>query len=206
MSNKFIPQYNDFKTDTIDKIDQIINELKTTNKEIVDENKFLSVESYDCKLNNGKIIRREKILKGCGDGSAAIILPITKDNNVILAVEPRVFTRKTVDIGLPAGYIEEGERPSDAALRELKEETGYVSDYLLYLGEFYQDQGCSAALNHYYVAFNCEKKYDQQLDQGEFVKYVEVSFRELDYLIEHGYIKGLNSAYTLEKAKQFIRE
>lgn len=190
----------------LEQINNIYNEFKTIDKIKQDENKFLSVESYLCKLNNGKTITREKLLKGGKDGSAAIILPITKDNKVVLAIEPRVFTEKTVDIGLPAGYIEDGEDAMVAALRELKEETGYVSDDVKYLGKFYQDQGCMGALNYYFVAFNCEKKYQQDLDEGEYIKYIEVSYDELDYLIQNGYICGLNSAYTIEKAKQYVKE
>ena len=190
----------------MDEINKIIDEFKTIKKEKKEGNKFLSIESYICELNNGKVITREKILKGGNDGSAVIVLPITKNEKVILAIEPRVFTEKTVDMGLPSGYIENGEEPKDAALRELKEETGYVPNRLQYLGSFYQDQGCSSALNHYFIAFDCEKKYDQNLDESEFIKYVEVDFKELEYLQDNGYIKGLNSAYTIEKAKQYIKE
>ncbi len=190
----------------MDEINKIIDEFKTIKKEKKEGNKFLSIESYICELNNGKVITREKVLKGGNDGSAVIVLPITQNEKVILAIEPRVFTEKTVDIGLPSGYIENGEEPKDAALRELKEETGYVPNRLQYLGSFYQDQGCSSALNHYFIAFDCEKKYDQNLDESEFIKYVEVDFKELEYLQDNGYIKGLNSAYTIEKAKQYIKE
>lgn len=189
-----------------EEIKNVFDEFKTIKKEKKEGNKFLSIESYICELNNGKVITREKILKGGNDGSAVIVLPITKNEKVILAIEPRVFTEKTVDMGLPSGYIENGEEPKDAALRELKEETGYVPNRLEYLGSFYQDQGCSSALNHYFIAFDCEKKYDQNLDESEFIKYVEVDFKELDYLQDNGYIKGLNSAYTIEKAKQYIKE
>lgn len=35
------------------------------------------------------------------------------------------FSYEEVGLQVPAGSIEEGERPEDAALRELKEETGY---------------------------------------------------------------------------------
>lgn len=187
-------------------IEKIFNEYKTINKIKKEGNKFLSIESYICELNNGKKITREKILKGGIDGSAVIVLPITKDNKVLLAIEPRVFTERTVDIGLPAGYIDNNEEPIEAALRELKEETGYVSDNIKYLGKFYQDQGCSSALNHYFIAFNCEKKYNQNLDESEFIKYIKVDFNELNTLINEGYITSLNSAFTIEKAKQYIKE
>lgn len=187
-------------------IEKYFQELKTLQMVEGSEGKFLTTKSYKCKLNNGQTITREKLLKNGSDGSASIILPITEDNKVILAVEPRVFTKKTVDVGLPAGYIEPGEDAVVAAKRELLEETGYTSDEFISLGSFYQDQGCSEAYNHYYVALNCRKVKEQNLDDGEFIKYILVDFNEVNELIEEGYIGGLNSIYAIEKGKNYLKE
>lgn len=187
-------------------IEKYFQELKTLQMIEGSEGKFLTTKSYKCKLNNGQTITREKLLKNGSDGSASIILPITEDNKVILAVEPRVFTKRTVDVGLPAGYIEQGEDAIDAAKRELLEETGYTSDEFISLGSFYQDQGCSEAYNHYYVALNCRKVKEQNLDDGEFIKYILVDFNEVNELIEEGYIGGLNSIYAIEKGKNYLKE
>ena len=46
-----------------------IEELKTVRKELIERKpKFLSIESYNCLLNNGIIIPREKILKNKSNG------------------------------------------------------------------------------------------------------------------------------------------
>lgn len=180
-----------------------LKELRTIymNKKI--GNRFLSIESYICELSNGKTITREKILKNGKDGSAVVIYPITTDGKTIIAVEPRVFTKNTVGIGFPAGYIEEGEKPIEAAKRELLEETGYTTDDLVEVGTFYQDQGCSAAFNHYFIASNCKKVSEQKLDSSEIIKYFLVNGDELNELLEKGYITGLNSAYLIEKVKSY---
>lgn len=184
---------------------EALKELKIVAKKESNPINFLKIKSFICRLNNGKEIKREKIIKGNTDGSAVIIFPITTDSQIIIAIEPRVFTKKTVDVGFPAGYINEDEKPCDAALRELMEETGYTSDNLISLGSFYQDQGCSSAVNHYFLALNCVKVGEQKLDDGEFIKYILVDEDELDELMNEGYIAGLNTAYALEKGKIYLK-
>jgi len=169
------------------------------------ESKFIKSQVFDCTLNNGKVIRREKLIKGNTDGSAAIVLPVTKENNVILTVEPRVFTKRTVGVGVPAGYIEHGEKGEIAAIRELSEETGYIPEQIIALGGFYQDMGVSGAYNQLYLAKGCQKKTLQHLDNDEYIKYFECTYDEAMELVDMGYIEGCNAIITLTKAKKYIR-
>lgn len=195
------------KSQTLKVIKKYFKDFKTIKLEKKDNEKdFLSIEKYECTLSNGNIIRREKLLKNGNDGSASIIFPITDDVEIILAIEPRVFTKDTVDIGLPAGYVENNEKPIESAKRELLEETGYISEEFIYIGSFYQDQGCSEALNHYYIAKNCKKVRNQSLDEGEFIKYILVSMEELEDLLINGYIKGLNSAYLINASLNILNK
>ena len=187
-----------------EKIDKIIEEYKTIKLEKVTGTGFLNIEKYKCYLNNNRIITREKITKNNRDGSAAMVLPLTTDNKVIVVVEPRVFTDTTVSVDVPAGYIEEDETGEEAAKRELQEETGYTTNDIKFLGKFYQDHGISAACNHYYLALNCKKKSKQKLDEEECVKQLEITIEELFYLLDNGYIKSLNTAYLIEKCRPYL--
>ena len=147
------------RKEKLEEIKQIIEEFKTIKKERInkeDKDKFIKSEAYRYYLNDGSNIVREKLIKGKNNGSAAIIIPKLENGEFLTIIEPRVFTDLTVGVGFPAGYIEEGENSREGALRELKEEVGYSSDYLIELDSFYQDEGCSEALNRIYLALDCK--------------------------------------------------
>lgn len=197
------------RKEKLEKLKQIIDELKVVEiieKNIKEKENFLKSKAFDFKLNNGIVIPREQLIKGKNDGSAVIIMPILDNNEVITVIEPRVFTDLTVGIGFPAGYIEENEEPNVAALRELREETGYVpTKPLYYIDSFYQDEGCSKALNHLFIADGCLKKFDQKLDKDEVVRYMTFTYDELFELEKLGYTKGCNSKLLLEKSKTYMK-
>ena len=194
------------RKEKLEELNEYVELLKTKKKELIEKTgDFIKVHKYLIELNNGEVITREKILKGNNAGNASIVLPVTVDGNVILVVQPRVFTRSGVGIELPAGYVDVGEEYEDAARRELFEETGYAPESIRLLGEFYQDQGCSAAYNKSFLADGCRKIGPQSLDNSEFIKYFECSVDELYELVELGLINDLQSQYTIEKAKQYIR-
>lgn len=194
------------RKEKLEELNEYVELLMTKRKKLMEmTGDFIKVNKYLVELNNGEVITREKILKGNNDGNASIVLPVTVDGTVILVVQPRVFTRSGVGIELPAGYVDVGEEYEDAAKRELFEETGYVPENIRLLGQFYQDQGCSSAYNKSFLAEGCRKIGSQSLDSSEFIKYFECSVDELYELVELGMINDLQSQYTIEKAKQYIR-
>jgi len=196
------------RKEKLEELKSIVEELKTIKvieRQIEQENKFLQSEAYLYTLNNGRTIPRERLVKGKKDGSAAIIMPVVDSDEILTVIEPRVFTELTVGVGFPAGYIENGEDVSVGALRELIEETGYTTNNLIEMDSFYQDEGCSSALNHIFLALNCKKTCEQSLDQDEIVKYMLFSYEELFELERLGYIKGSNSKLALEKSKVYMK-
>lgn len=103
----------------------------------------MKVQKLTCLLGNGQVIEREQI---------------TKDNNTLLVVQPRVLTKGTVGIKFLAWYVENGEELVVVVKRELVEEIGYIPDERFTLGSYYQNQRCSRFFNHSYLTTGCEKK------------------------------------------------
>lgn len=193
---------------------KIINELEKLKEELSvvsirelpkTEKPFLKSVPYQVILKSGDIFTREKLVKGNREGSAAIVVPITKDNNSLVIVQPRVFKEDPVSIEVPAGYLDPGETHLDAAIRELKEETGYEADEIIELKGYYQDQGIGGAFNKCYLALGCEKKYEQKLDRDEYIKFLECKFSDLVYLLDNGYIDDANSIIAINEAKRYLR-
>ncbi len=183
-----------------------INELKTVRR-IINENpkrKFITSVPYLYYLNNGRVIPREQLLKNELDGSAVMIAAMVNDE-FLVTIEPRVFTKKGVAVSFPAGYIEKGETPLEAAKRELYEETGYVSDSFIHLDAFYQDEGISSAYNHCFLALDAKKVGEQKLDENEIIKYMTFTYDELLEIEKTGYLSGANTKLTLCRVKDYLR-
>lgn len=199
------------RKEKLEEIHSIIEEFKPV--EVLERKNtlsphFINIDSLKVRLNNGKILNREVILKNKKPGSAVVMLPVTKEGDVLLTIEPRVATSRGVGISFPAGYIEDGEDAMVAAKRELNEETGYDTAYsdIIELARFYQDSGCSSAYNHAFLMQNCEKVGSQHLDENEYIKYVTCKYEEALELMDMGYINDCNGIIALEKSKKYMKE
>tara|TARA_B100001123_G_scaffold415035_1_gene515153 strand:- start:492 stop:1001 length:510 start_codon:yes stop_codon:yes gene_type:complete len=88
---------------------------------------------------------------------SSVILPITVDNEFIIIKQYRE-SLDNFSIELPAGFIEQNEKPIDAAKRELFEETGYTSKNFQYLGIGRLMINRTNSIQHLFVAKEATKK------------------------------------------------
>ena len=94
---------------------------------------------------------------------------------------------------MPAGRLEPGEDPREAARRELEEETGYEAGELVELGSFYATPGYSDEVMHLYAALKLTRRAAHP-EVGEVLRVVEVDPRE--YLSSGG-VRDLKSVAAL---------
>lgn len=99
------------------------------------------------ELPNGKRTLREVV----EHSDAVVIVPVDHAGNVLLVRQYRYPVGRDL-LEAPAGGVEPGELPEQAAQRELQEEVGHVSGRLEYLGAFWSAPGFCTELMHAYLA------------------------------------------------------
>lgn len=172
-------------------------QLNSTN---VYKGRLLDVYSDEIVLPNGHKSKREYI-KHVG---AACVVPIDDEGNVIIEKQFRYpFSKVLTEI--PAGKLDSKAEPHlDAALRELKEETGYSAEKMIYLGEFYPTCAYSDEIIHMYLATGL-KKGEQKLDDDEFVGVEKMPLEELVAEIMKGNIPDGKTQTAILKAYYYLK-
>jgi ADP-ribose pyrophosphatase len=132
----------------------------------------------------------------------ANIIAITKDDKVIM-VEQFRFGTSEVSLEFPSGAIDQGEKPMEAASRELLEETGGEGDELIKTGECKANPGFLNNTCHHFLAKNVTISKKQNLDELEEIRIKLVPVHELESLILNGTINHSLSitAWYYYKAK-----
>lgn len=85
----------------------------------------------------------------------------------------------SVTLEFPAGLIEEGEKPEDAALRELWEETGIRAGKLTRTGKINPNSAFMATEGYFFVAEDLSYTGDRKLDANEQIEVVTVEESEV---------------------------
>jgi len=156
-------------------------------KEIMYSANFLKIISETYKLPNENIVKKEKIIKNGGKDSV-IIIATTENNEYIITFQNRI--KDEIIAEFPSGYIENDEDVIEAAKRELKEETGYITDDLFIVDKAYTSLGIDNSVTYIVVANNCIKTDEKKVSSTELVTYELFSMNELDYLIDKNIMNG----------------
>ena len=115
------------------------------------------------------------------------IIPVTKDKDVVLIRQYRHGVGDIV-LEIPGGIVEENDTPLDAAVRELKEETGYSPTEMVYLGMVHANPAFLNNRCHTYLALDCFPDGPQNLDEKEDIEVVVRPFTDIPKLIRDGEI------------------
>lgn len=107
-----------------------LEEKQISTKRIYD-GKIVNLRVDTVLLPNGREALRE-VIEHVG---AVCVVPVMPDGTVYLVRQYRYPFAEAV-LEIPAGKLDAGEQPVDAANRELEEEIGMKASELIYMGEF----------------------------------------------------------------------
>lgn len=113
---------------------------------------------------------------------------ITDDGYIIFIKQYRHGTQDIL-LEIPAGVIEPGEDPADAARREMLEETGYVFDTIEKVCELYPNPSSTNNISHTYILRGGKEVQDQELDDSEDIEVLKLSVAEARELLYNNEIK-----------------
>ncbi|WHX47438.1 NUDIX hydrolase [Paenibacillus woosongensis] len=177
-------------TSSNDKLKEI-----TVSTEHIFTGKVISLQVDTVQLPDGTEGKRE-IVKHPG---AVAVLAIHEGRLLLVDQYRQALGRCELEI--PAGKLEHGEDPMEAARRELEEETGYRCSRLSLLHSFYTSPGFADELIHLYLAEDL-KAGNASPDEDEFLEIIEATFAETQQYIAEGRIsdaKTILAAYIWQQ-------
>lgn len=184
---------------TMENKDEKLIEKELSSQKIYD-GRLLHVYKDKVILPNGKTSYRE-YLKHRG---AAAIVPLTENNDVI-AVRQYRYPLRRVTIEIPAGKIDEGEEPVDAALRELSEEAGITSAKLKYIGGLLPSVAYTDEEIHMYIATDLVFG-TPHADEDEFLEIIKIPLSEFVNKILDGEIKDSKTQAAILKTALLLKK
>ena len=107
---------------------------------------------------------------------------------------------KEIMFELPAGKLEAGEDPFEAAKRELEEETGYCAQKWTDLGYVYTSPGYSNEKLYLYKAENLKFTHCHP-DEGEIIQAFEYTYNDVLKMINNGQINDAKTLCALLRAQ-----
>lgn len=148
------------------------------------------------QLEDGTTSTREVVHHHGG----ACVLPVDADGNVTMVRQFRYALGEEL-WELPAGKLEAGEDPFEAAKRELSEECGLTADTYTELGVVYPTVGYDSEKIYLWAAEGLHT-VGQHLDAGEFLDVVKMPFAQALGLVMDGTIRDSKTQIALLKYAQ----
>ena len=168
-------------------------DAEKTHSERVFTGKVFSVDRDTVTMRNGRSVKVDVVRHP----KSVVLVPIPENGKVILIKQYRHAVNADL-WELPAGSVDEGETPEQAARRECHEEIGLVPTTLVRLGAMYPTPGyCDEEM----VFFRCAglEKTDEQahVDEDEDIEAKTFELRDAREMIRRGEIVDMKTVVGL---------
>lgn len=160
-----------------------------------------------CEISAGKIMPNYYVFEF---PDWVNIVPVTPEGKIVLIKQYRHATQE-ITIEIPGGsmHSHDSEITIDHirkdARRELVEETGYDSQEWQYVGFHHPNPALQNNKMHTFVALNCKKVAEQNLDPYEDIEFFEVTQEELKKMIRKNEITHSIVLTSIYRALDFLK-
>ncbi len=163
------------------------------------EGRVVNLRVDTVELSGGRKATREVV----EHGEVVAIVPLLENSDVLLVRQYRLPATQVL-LEVPAGGVDEGESPEEAAQRELAEECGRHAGRLERLGGFYVSPGFCTEFVHLFLARELEAVIASP-DPDEEIEVVRLSLAEALRLVTAGEIRDGKSIIGLMWASAKVR-
>jgi ADP-ribose pyrophosphatase len=157
---------------------------------------YLRVHSHSVELPDGRIA---KPYFRIDLRAFTVIAAVNTENEIIVARQYRHGIER-ITLLLPGGLLDEGEDALAAAKRELREETGYVSDEWESLGRFVPNSNYRCGEVHLFLARGARKVAVADAGDLEETELLLLPLPEMLQELRKGNVVSLSSATALSLA------
>lgn len=154
-----------------------------TSKILVDR-KWLTVKEQHILLPHGGEIPEFHRIESPDWAST---LAVTETGQIVFVEQYRHGAGR-ISRELPAGIIDAGETPEQAARRELAEETGFVAEHWEHLITFSPEPARNTGRGHFYFAKGARPVSQQSVDPSEFIHVLLLETKDILPSITQGTI------------------
>jgi len=156
---------------------------KTISKKTLFEGRILSLDIHEVELSGGRVGTREIIRHG----AAVAVVARRRDGRFVFIRQFRKAMERMC-FEVMAGNVDPGEAAQAAAIRELKEETGYIPDSIRFLSSIYPSMGyCTERIDIFYA--DVHEPGETDFDHDENIETVLVTEEEMDTMIRAGKVE-----------------
>lgn len=124
------------------------------------------------------------------EGNDYVVIVGTTQNGEVVLVEQYRHGIKEIIEEFPAGLIDQGEDMLEAAKRELKEETGFIAEEIVFEKMLFPAAAISNKKGYLFFARNLINTGVQELSHTEYINVKLVPFEKLQHMVDEGVLKG----------------
>jgi ADP-ribose pyrophosphatase len=169
-------------------------------KQVIYAGKKIRMEIHHLEAEDGHRFQKEIIVHP----GAVVIVPFLAADTILL-ISNRRYAVGQILVELPAGTLDKGESPMNAAGRELMEETGYVAARMKPLLNFFASPGIMSEKMYVFAAYDL-KPGTKALEAGEEIEVLPTKWDDAVKMIRTGEIQDGKTIATLLAYDRFYRQ